>query len=133
MKKLIPLTLIPLLTSCSLYYAYVTAPFDGNEYQLVNSVRTQSNIGAGKCGKPEVVGVVDQLYSTTLEFRNYSEYLPHNEETQRASKELVEMVKDFRDRYHGNEPVGTFYCTTKFAEIEKNAVNIQNIVGTKPR
>jgi predicted DNA-binding protein (UPF0278 family) len=134
MKKLILAGLISMsLSSCALYDAYVTAHFDNNEYKLINDIRTASNQSASTCGKPEAKQAVDNLYDLSLQFKNYGEFIPHNEETQKAAKELEEIVKDFRDRYRKPEPVSMFYCTTKFTTIERNAVKIQNIVGTKPR
>jgi len=133
MKKLLLIPLIVLLSSCALYNAYTTAHFDNNEYKLINDIRTMSNLSASKCGKTEAAAAVDEIYSTTLQFKNYGEYIPHNEETHKAAVELEAIVKDLRDRYRKPEPVAMFYCTTKFATIERNAVKIQNIVGAKPR
>jgi predicted DNA-binding protein (UPF0278 family) len=134
MKKLIlSLSILVGLNGCALYDAYVTAHFDNNEYKLINDIRTMSNQSASTCGKTEAKQAVDNLYDLSLQFKNYGEFIPNNEETQRAAKELEEIVKDFRDRYRKPEPVSMFYCTTKFTTIERNAVKIQNIVGTKPR
>jgi len=134
MKKfLIMLAIVSNLSGCALYNAYFMARFDNNEYALINKVRTQANLGAAKCGKPEVVEVVDNIYATTVEFRNYSQSIPHNEEATKMGSELAEIVKGLSDRYHGTEPVSMMYCTTKFSSIERNAVNIQNVIGKKPR
>lgn len=134
MKKLLAvLAVVSSLSGCAIYDAYFMARFDNNEYGLINKIRTEANLGAAKCGKPEVVGEVDKLYFTTVEFRNYGQSIPHNEEAINMGNELMAIVKEFRDRYHGTEPVSMFYCTTKFSTIERNAVNIQNVVGKKPR
>ena len=90
-------------------------------------------MGAAKCGTPEIVPVVDNIYFKTIELRNYSQSIPHNEDTIKMSSELSEIVKGLSERYHGSEPVSLNYCTTKFSMIEKNAVTIQNVVGAKPR
>jgi hypothetical protein len=134
MKRLLAgLLLISSLSGCALYDAYFMARFDNNEYLLINKIRTEANLGAAKCGKPEVVEVVDKMYYTTVEFKNYGQSIPHNEEVVKMGNELAEIVKGLSDRYHGTEPVSMFYCTTKFSSIERNAVNIQNVVGKKPR
>lgn len=134
MKRLLTiLFLVSSLSGCAVYDAYFMARFDNNEYGLVNRIRTQANLGAAKCGKPEVVAEVNTLYSTSVEFRNYGQSIPHNEEVIKMGNELMAIVKEFRDRYQGTEPVSMFYCTTKFSTIERNAVNIQNVVGKKPR
>lgn len=133
MKKLILALAILSLNGCALYDAYFMAKYDNNEYMLINRVRTQANLGAAKCGKPEVVAEIDSIYRTTIELKNYSQSIPHNEETTRMSAELSGIVKGLYDRYQTKEPVSLMYCTTKFASIERNAVTIQNVIGKKPR
>jgi hypothetical protein len=133
MKKLILITSIFVLTGCAAIDAYRMAKFDNNEYALINSVRTQANLGAAKCGTPEVKDTVNKIYYKSVELRNYSQSIPKNEETVKMSSELAEIVKGLNERYNGTEPVSLPYCTTKFGLIEKNAVTIQNVVGAKPR
>jgi hypothetical protein len=132
-KLLVGLLLISSLSGCALYDAYFMARFDNNEYALINRIRTEANLGAAKCGKPEVVAIVDNIYRTSIEFRNYGQSIPRNQDVIRMGNELAEIVKGLSDRYHGTEPVSMMYCTTKFSSIERNAVNIQNVVGKKPR
>ena len=133
MRKLLLITSLFFLTSCAIIDAYQMAKFDNNEYALINSVRTQANLGAAKCGTPEVKDTVDKIYYKSVELRNYSQSIPKNEETIKMSSELAEIVKGLSERYKGTEPVSLPYCTTKFGLIEKNAVTIQNVVGAKPR
>jgi len=125
--------LVSSLSGCALFDAYFMARFDNNEYALINKIRTEANLGAAKCGKPEVIAVVDNIYRTSIEFRNYGQSIPRNQDVIRMGNELAEIVKGLSDRYHGAEPVSMMYCTTKFSSIERNAVNIQNVVGKKPR
>jgi len=139
MKKLaIALTLV-LLTGCAtiqqstLYRAWNMPKFDNNEYSQINTIRTVANLGAAKCGTPEVVPVVDSLFYKSVEFKNYSSSIPHNEEVIKMSGELAEIIKGLNTRYHEKEPVSPSYCTLKFGTIEKNAVTIQNVIGAKPR
>ncbi len=139
MKKLaIALSLI-LLTGCAtiqqntLYRAWNMPKFDNNEYSQINSIRTVANLGAAKCGTPEVVPVVDSLFYKSVEFKNYSSSIPHNEEVIKMSGELAEIIKGLNTRYHEKDPVSPSYCTLKFGTIEKNAVTIQNVIGAKPR
>lgn len=133
MKRLILVLALSLLSSCALVDAYRMARFDNNEYMLINTVRTQANLGARKCGTPEVVAEVDAIWAKTVELRNYSESIPRNQETVRMTQELSEIVKGLSDRYHGTESVSLNYCTLKFGNIEKSATIIQNVVGDKPR
>jgi hypothetical protein len=139
MKKLaLALTLV-LLTGCAtiqqstLYRAWNMPKFDNNEYSQINSIRTVANLGAAKCGTAEVVPVVDSLFYKSVEFKNYSSSIPHNEEVVKMSGELAEIIKGLNTRYHEKEPVSPSYCTLKFGTIEKNAVTIQNVIGAKPR
>ncbi len=133
MKKIILLAVISLLQGCALYDAYFMARFDNNEYLLINKIRTEANLGAAKCGKPEVVEEVDRVWRTAVEFKNYTQSIPRNQEATKMASELAEIVKGLSERYHGKEPVSIMYCTTKFSSIERNAVNIQNVIGKKPR
>jgi hypothetical protein len=133
MKKLLIILAVWGLSGCALYDAYFMARFDNNEYMLINKIRTEANIGASKCGKPEVIAEVDRIWRTAVEFRNYTQSIPHNEEATKMGSELAEIIKGLSDRYHGTEPVSMMYCTTKFSSIERNAVTIQNVIGKKPR
>lgn len=132
-RLLVLLAIVSSLSGCALYDAYFMARFDNNEYALINKIRTEANLGAAKCGKPEVVAEVDRIWRTAVEFRNYTQSIPHNEEATKMGNELAEIIKGLNDRYHGTEPVSMMYCTTKFSSIERNAVNIQNVIGKKPR
>jgi len=133
MRKLLAILAVLLLTNCALIDAVRMARFDNNEYMLINTVRTQANLGARKCGTPEVVVEVDTIWAKTVELRNYSESIPHNQETVIMTQELAEVVKGLSVRYHGSDPVSLNYCTVKFSNIEQSAVIIQNVVGAKPR
>jgi len=139
MKKLLIALAIVSLAGCAtiqqttLYRAWYLPKFDNNEYSQINSIRTVANLGAAKCGTPEVVPVVDTLFYKSVEFKNYSSSIPHNEEVVKMSGELAEIIKGLNERYHGKEAVSPSYCTLKFGTIEKNAVTIQNVIGAKPR
>ena len=139
MKKLALVLSLILLTGCatiqesSLYRAWNMPKFDNNEYSQINSIRTVANLGAAKCGTPEVLPVVDSLFYKSVEFKNYSASIPHNEEVIKMSGELAEIIKGLNTRYHEKEPVSPSYCTLKFGTIEKNSVTIQNVIGAKPR
>lgn len=139
MKRLLVVLAIISMQGCAaieatkLVRAWNMAKFDNNEYSQINSIRTVANLGAAKCGTVEVIPVVDSLYYKSVELKNYSASIPHNEETVKMSGELAEIIKGLNERYHGKEPVSVSYCTLKFGTIEKNAVTIQNVIGAKPR
>ena len=110
------------------------ARFDNNEYLLAVQVRTQANLGARKCGTPDVNREVSLLWNHSLEFKNYAESIPNNEETVTMSSELLEIVRGLDNRYNvDKKEVSMGYCTSKFGLIEKNATIITNVVGAKPR
>ena len=139
MKKLLVVLAIISLQGCaaiqatSLVRGWTMAHFDNNEYAQINSIRTTANLGAAKCGTPEVIPVVENLWYKSVELKNYSASIPHNEEAVKMTAELAEIVKGLNTRYHEKEPVSPSYCTLKFGTIEKNAVTIQNVIGAKPR
>ena len=139
MKKLALALALVLLTGCAtiqqttLYKAWNMAKFDNAEYSQINGIRTVANLGAAKCGTPEVLPVVENLWYKSVELKNYSASIPDNEDTVKMTSELAEIVKGLNIRYHEKEPVSVSYCTLKFGTIEKNAVNIQNVIGAKPR
>jgi len=139
MKKLLIALAILSLTGCAtiqqttLYRAWNMAKFDNIEYDKINKIRTDANLGAAKCGTPEVIPVVETLWYKSVELKNYSASIPNNEETVKMSGELAEIIKGLNVRYHEKEPVSVSYCTLKFGTIEKNAVTIQNVIGAKPR
>jgi len=110
------------------------ARFDHNEYLLAVKVRTQANLGARKCGTPEVNAEVSKLWGTTLELKNYAEAIPKNEETVIMTSELLEIVRGLDKRYNIDmKDASMTYCTSKFGNIEKNATIITNVIGRKPK
>ena len=126
------------LTSCTTLMGvkdyFDMARFDNNEYLLAVNVRTQANLGARKCGTPEVNQEVSMLWSDALRLKNYAESIEHNEETVTMSSELLEIVRGLDNRYNiDKKDVSMSYCTNKFTLIEKNATIITNVVGAKPR
>jgi len=109
------------------------ARFDNNEYLLSVDVRTQANLGARKCGTPEVNAEVSKLWGSTLKLKNYAESIPKNEETVIMTSELLEIVRGLDKRYNiDKKTVSMKYCTIKFTNIEKNATIITNVIGRKP-
>jgi len=68
MKKLLVILAVWSLSGCALLDAWNMARFDNNEYMLINRVRTQANLGAAKCGKPEVV---EDFFASVFIFGTY--------------------------------------------------------------
>jgi hypothetical protein len=118
MKKLIIFSVV-LLSGCSLFMAN----YDTTEYALVNKLRTQAVVG--DCTKESV----KVLYTTTLEFKNFAEYIPQNKATINLSEKLYTMVEELYKR----ENPSPVYCKSKLNTIAKSAEEIQRVVGSKPR
>jgi hypothetical protein len=133
-RLLISLALLASLTGCAAIDYFDMVRFDNNEYLLAVQVRTQANLGARKCGTPEVNAEVSKLWVTTLELKNYAESIPYNEETITMTSELLEIVRGLDKRYNIDmKDVSMVYCVNKFGNIEKNATIITNVIGDKPR
>lgn len=133
MKRLLAVLLVLLLPGCALYDAYFMAKFDVNEYQYITRIRTHSQVGAAKCGTPEVVENVKAIYMYAQEYKNYAEKIPHNENSFQLASTLTQITDEFYKRYQGDKPPGAVYCKAKFAAIERSSENIQTLLGTKPR
>ena len=118
MKKLILMSLL-LLNGCALWMA----PYDNNEYALVNKVRTISQLG--DCTKKNI----DSMYFTALELKNYSEMLPKNDQTIVLTKDLFTVVEEMKNR----TDFSNIYCKAKLNIIEISAEKIQHVIGNKPR
>ena len=118
MRKLVILSVM-LLSGCSLFMAN----YDTTEYALVNKLRTQAIVG--DCSKESV----KTLYTTSLEFKNFAEYIPQNKVTIDLSDKLYGIVEELYKR----ENPSPVYCKAKLNTISKSAEEIQRVVGSKPR
>ena len=116
MKKSL-LIVVALLSGCSLWMAN----YDTNEYSLVNKVRTIAS--TGDCSKRE------ELYLTTLELKNFSQYIPRNQASIGLNDNLFTMVDDL----HKKENPSAVFCKLKLENITKTAETIQQVTGSKPR
>ena len=118
MKKIILVAAV-LLSGCSLWMAN----YDSFEYSLVNKVRTQAIVG--DCSSENV----KNLYNTTLELKNFTQYIPRNDATIGLANQLYTIV----DELHKRENPSPAYCKAKLNTIAKSAEEIQRVVGSKPR
>lgn len=118
MKKIIIVAAV-FLSGCSLWMA----SYDSSEYTLVNKVRTQAIVG--DCSSENV----KNLYNTTLELKNFTQYIPRNDATIGLANQLYTIV----DELHKRENPSPAYCKAKLNTIAKSAEEIQRVVGSKPR
>ena len=122
-KTILVLSIVLSLSGCAMVSNIFMAPYDTNEYALVNKVRTTSELG--DCDKESVT----QLYVTALELKNFREYLPRNTKTIDMNNTLFDIVKELYKR----ENPSSAYCKAKLNIISTSAEMIQNTIGKRPR
>ena len=134
MKKLWVVTLLAAsLQGCALYDAYFMAKFDVNEYQYIARLRTHAAIGQNLCGTPAVKDEVKYIFTVAEEYKNYAEFIPHNEDSFKLAGTLTEITNDFWNRYKSDKEPSAVYCRAKFTAIMQSTENIQKVLGNKPR
>ena len=124
MKRLIAAVILTTsLSGCGMINNIFMAPYDTNEYALVNRVRTFAELG--NCDRDHIIA----LRITALELKNFSEYLPRNTKTIEMSNSLYDMVNDLYKRENPSQA----YCKAKLNIISTSAEMIQNTIGKRPR
>ena len=89
MKRILCVAVLAIsLSGCAAINNIFMAPYDTNEYALVNRVRTFAELG--QCDKEHIIA----LRITALELKNFSEYLPRNTKTIEMNNSLYDMVND---------------------------------------
>jgi uncharacterized protein YceK len=125
MKKLLIILSVGLLTGCSTLQDLWVASYDTNEYALVNKIRT-----IAQTSKTCDESTVKNLYLTTVELKNFSQYLPRNRQNNELNADLLRLVTELYDK---EPPIGSAYCKAKLNIIEKTAERIQQVTGSKPK
>jgi hypothetical protein len=125
MKKLLIILSISLITGCSSLQDLWVSNYDTNEYALVNKIRTIAQT-TKVCDE----STVKNLYLTTVELKNFSQYLPRNRQNNELNADLLRLVTELYDK---EPPVGSSYCKAKLNIIEKTAERIQQVTGSKPK
>jgi hypothetical protein len=134
MKKLIILLFTFHLSGCVLFDAYFMAKYDTTEYSLVNQIKTKAQVAEENCGNHIlVITQVNDLYNSALEFKNFTVYIPRNEDAVKLSAKLFTLTKDTRDYFNKSEKISPIFCKAKLQQIEKSADTIQQALGSKPR
>ena len=124
MKRTLCVAVLALsLSGCAAISNIFMAPYDTNEYALVNRVRTFAELG--QCDKEHIIA----LRITALELKNFSEYLPRNTKTIEMNNSLYDMVNDLYKRENPSQA----YCKAKLNTIGISAEEIQRVVGGKTR
>lgn len=134
MKKLFAALMIVSLSGCTLLDAYLLSNYDNVEYALVNKIRTLSELGVNDCSdKTKSHGNFEGMYWTAVELRNFSQYLPRNEDAHKLAKNLVELTKQGKDLYEKNINVSETFCKLKLGQINRTSELAQEVIGKKPR
>jgi len=134
MKKLLILSLVLLLNGCIVFDSYFMAKYDTTEYSLVNQIKTKAQIAEDNCSNQILVIIqVNELYNNTLEFKNFTTHIPHNEDAIKLSTKLLTLTKDTRDYFNKTDKISSIFCKAKLQQIEKSADTIQQALGSKPR
>lgn len=131
-KKLIIAGCIYLLAGCTAIDAFLMR-YDANEYQQINDIRTTAYFAKSTCDDTVVSKTqAEVIVGKTITFKNYVEYLPHNDKVINASIELDNMAQGLRTQYNKGK-VSPAFCKIKFQNIEKSAEIMQKTIGDKPR
>ena len=132
MKKLL-LSLVILLSGCTVLDAYLMTKYDPNEYQLVTDIRAEARQFKTQCDDAVIskfnAGKI--AYDTQL-FVLYSEHIPRNENLITASKALDVIAQGLANQYK-NDKVSPTFCKIKFETIETSADKLQKVIGGRPR
>ena len=124
MRKIIAAVILTTsLSGCGMINNIFMAPYDTNEYALVNRVRTFAELG--NCDRDHIIA----LRITALELKNFSEYLPRNSKTIEMNNSLYDLADDLYKRENPSQA----YCKAKLNIISTSAEMIQNTIGKRPR
>jgi hypothetical protein len=122
------------LSGCSMINRFIIAPFDSNEYALVNRVKTYAITSKQYCNDgQQITTIAKTINLTTIELKNYSEHLPNNTQTYQPVVLLQKMAQDLDDRYSKNTTVSKTYCELKLQSIFEAADTIQKTIAKRPR
>ena len=126
MKKILIALIFTQLSGCALWNVYNLSSFDNNEYALINKIRTIAQ-STKVCDE----AMVKNLYFTTMELKNYSQYIRGNNQSNiKMNEGLMKMVTELYDR---EQPVPSAYCKAKLNIIEHSAERMQQVTGSKQK
>ena len=133
-KLLLVIALCAVLPGCAVWDAYNMTKYDPNEYRIITEIRTEARQFKKECdnpllSRPNAWAMADK----TELFEVYSENVPNNNNTIKASKELNSIAQGLADSYRQPTLPGAVFCKIKFDSIETNASTMQRVIGNKPR
>lgn len=138
LSLLIASSSVVLLSGCStltnLYDAYFMAGYDTNEYSLITNIRTTSELSIVYCDDQEKSkAIFDNLYFKSVEFKNFTQYIPDNENANKLSADLVKLTEQGKELYNKGSDVSAGFCKLKLNQINRSAEKIQQVIGSKTR
>jgi hypothetical protein len=126
MKRILIVLFALQLSGCALWDIYNLSSYDTNEYALVNKVRTIAQTSK-VCDEV----TVKNLYLTTVELNNFSQYVKGNNSSNiKMNEGLLKIVTELYDR---EQPVPSAYCKAKLNIIGISAERIQQVTGSKQK
>lgn len=132
MKTLLIALSLLFLSGCAVIDRFNIAPFDSNEYALVNSLRSTSIQVKPNCSNISREEV-NQLYNIALNMKNYSQYLPRNDQTIKPVNATYQMVYELKTRYNKENKLNKTYCELKMQSIIDATELTQRAIGKRPR
>lgn len=134
MKKAFILVTLFYISGCSLLDKFMIAPYDNNEYGLVNKIRTTAQLSKKDCVDRNVMKMnSNTIFALSSEMKNFSQYLPKNDQSIKPISQLYTMTEELHKRYEAEDPVNKTYCELKLTSIEESAEIIQKAIGKRPR
>ena len=134
MKKIILALSVSLLSGCAVIDSYLMAKYDTNEYAAIATIRSQSETAQSDCAdKKKTEQNIDQIYKSTVFFKNFTQLRVRNEETSTIAYNLYLISDQLKKHYEKNETVSATYCKLKLQQLEKGAITAQKTIGSKPR
>ena len=134
MKTLLIIASVLLLTGCNTVNSFLVAKYDTNEYELINWIRTTAELSVETCNDNQIsTQNFVTLYRSSLEFKNYTQYLRRNTDTHQLANNLYQIVDQGVDMYASSETVSPAFCELSLAQIIESATTIQQVIGDKPR
>ena len=134
LKLLILSSIVVVLPGCAVWDAYFMAGYDNVEYALVNKVRTFSELAVEECDNEERTKAnVARIHGYAVELKNFTQYIPDNEDANKLGNNLFQLTSQTRDHYAKNTNVSQTFCKLKLQQINRNAETIQKVIGSKPR
>jgi ubiquitin C-terminal hydrolase len=106
------------------------AKYDNQEYYLINSIRTKAQVAQRSCDTPVALkSEIKEIVNTSLEFKNFTQYIPRNPEAFKMAGQMVELSEQIKF----DDKTSPIFCKMKLQQVERNAEKIQTVLGSKPR